>query len=231
MKTIYVLVGPPSVGKSTWIKNTFKEVKPYVINRDELVEQVAEEYGWTYDDLFVTPPTESKEGETSDKYGNVVKSPSWMNWPGAPQVSYDKVLEANAKVQTLFTQKVGGAKGQDNIIVDMTNLNAGSRKGALKAIEGSEGDYRKVAVVFDFKGAEDIVKKVALKRAEEAKKAGKSKTIPEAAFDRMFKSFQEVTPEEGFDEVVNVNNIQELKNLIKENNSFRFIKSFESFKN
>ena len=46
-KTIYVLVGPPSVGKSTWIKQTFSEVSPYVINRDELAEKVAEEYGWT----------------------------------------------------------------------------------------------------------------------------------------------------------------------------------------
>ena len=44
MKKIYVLVGPPSVGKSTWIKNTFTDTKPYIINRDDLAEQVAEPY-------------------------------------------------------------------------------------------------------------------------------------------------------------------------------------------
>jgi hypothetical protein len=95
-------------------------------------------------------------------------------------------------------------------------MNSGSRKSALKAIEGQEGDYHKVAVVFNFKGSEEIIKQVAKKRAEEAKKQGLSKTIPPEAFDRMFKSFQEVSPEEGFDEVVNVDNTEKLKQVISE---------------
>ena len=228
MKKIYVLVGPPSVGKSTWIKRTFTNSKPYVINRDDLVEQVAEEYEWTYDDLFVYPPTEAVEGEESDKYGKVIPAPSYMTWPGAPKLVYDKVIEANNKVQSLFTDRVSGAKNQDNIVVDMTNMNSGSRQGALKAIEGQESDYHKIAVVFKFKGSEEIIKKVAQKRAEEAKKLGKSKTIPDTAFDRMFKSYQEVSPEEGFDEIVEEDNTSKLKELINEN--VRYILTFESFR-
>ena len=212
-KTIYVLVGPPSVGKSTWIKQTFVDVEPYIINRDEIVEQVSKTYGWTYDDLYVGPLPEQKEGDVSEKYGTVVKSPEYMTWQ---PLSYDKVMEANGKVGELFSKKDSEAKGQENIVVDMTNMNAGSRVGALKAIEGVEHEYRKVAVVFNFKGAEDIIKKVAQKRAEEAKKLGLSKTIPPEAFDRMFKSFQEVSPEEGFDEVVNVDNTEKLKQVISE---------------
>jgi hypothetical protein len=212
-KTIYVLVGPPSVGKSTWIKQTFVDVDPYTINRDEIVEQVAKTYGWTYDDLYVAPLPEQVEGDVSEKYGTVVKSPEYMTWQ---PLSYDKVMEANGEVAELFSKKVSEAKGQENIVVDMTNMNAGSRVGALKAIEGVEQEYRKVAVVFNFKGAEDIIKKVAQKRAEEAKKLGLSKTIPPEAFDRMFKSFQEVSPEEGFDEVVNVDNTEKLKQVITE---------------
>ena len=210
-KTIYVLVGPPSVGKSTWIKQTFIDVDPYTINRDEIVEQVAKTYGWTYDDLFVAPLPDQVEGDVSEKYGTVVKSPEYMTWR---PLSYDKVLEANGKVDELFNKKVLEAKGQENIVVDMTNMNAGSRKGALKAIEGSEDEYRKIAVVFNFKGAEEVIKKVAQKRAEEAKRQGLSKTIPPEAFDRMFKSFQEVSPEEGFDDVINVDNTEKLKNLM-----------------
>lgn len=212
-KTIYVLVGPPSVGKSTWIKQTFIDVDPYTINRDEIVEQVAKTYGWTYDDLYVSPLPEQVEGDVSEKYGTVVKSPEYMTWQ---PLSYSKVMEANGKVGELFSKKVSEAKGQENIVVDMTNMNAGSRVGALKAIEGVENEYRKVAVVFNFKGAEEIIKKVALKRAEEAKIEGKSKTIPPEAFDRMFKSFQEISPEEGFDEVVNVDNTEKLKQVISE---------------
>jgi hypothetical protein len=223
-KKIFVLVGPPSVGKSTWIKSTFTHIDPYIINRDDLVEKVAEEYGWTYDDLFVTPLVDSKLGDISEKYGEVVKSPDYMTW--AP-LSYDKILEANTKVADLFSKKVSEAKGQDNIVVDMTNMNVGSRKGALKPIEGSEDEYKKVAVVFNFKGAEDIIKKVAMKRAEEAKAMGKSKTIPQAAFDRMFSSFQEISPEEGFDEVINVDNTSKLKELIGE--SMRYLRTYEGF--
>lgn len=223
-KKIFVLVGPPSVGKSTWIKSTFIDINPYIINRDDLVEKVAEEYGWTYDDLFVTPSADSKLGDVSEKYGEVVKSPEYMTW--AP-LSYDKILEANTKVADLFSKKVLEAKGQDNIVVDMTNMNAGSRKSALKPIEGSEDEYKKIAVVFNFKGSEDIIKKLALKRAEEAKAMGKSKTIPQAAFDRMFSSFQEVSPEEGFDEVINVDNTGKLKELIGE--SMRYLRTYEGF--
>lgn len=208
-KKIYVLVGPPSVGKSTWIKQTFVDIEPYVINRDEIVEQVAKTYNWTYDDLFVAPLPDQVEGDLSEKYGTVVKSPEYMTWQ---PLSYDKVLEANGKVAELFNKKVLESKGQENIVVDMTNMNVGSRKGALKAIEGSEDEYKKIAVVFNFKGAEEIIKKVAQKRAEEAKRQGLSKTIPPEAFDRMFKSFQEVSPEEGFDEVINVDNTEKLKN-------------------
>ena len=233
MKKIYVLVGPPSVGKSTWVKQTFKDVEPYIINRDDLAEKVAEQYGWTYDDMFITPPDGSVEGDTSDKYGVVVKAPSYMNWPGAPKVVYDRVVEANGKVQKLFNERVSGAKGQDNIVVDMTNMNSGSRKSALKAIEGSESDYQKVAVVFNFKGAEDIIKSVAQKRAEEAKKMGKSKTISAEVMDRMFKNYQEVSPEEGFDEIINQDNTEELKKLTQtnESKSKKFIKNFSKFKN
>jgi hypothetical protein len=156
-----------------------------------------------------------------------------MSWPGAPKLVYDKVVEANGKVQSLFTQRVAGSKGQDNIVVDMTNMNAGARKGALKSIEGVEGEYHKVAVVFNFKGAEDVIKKVAAKRAEEAKKMGKSKTISSDVIDRMIKNYAEVSPEEGFDEVVNIDNTEELRKVISDEpvseSKIKYIKDFKSF--
>jgi hypothetical protein len=209
-KNIYVLVGPPSVGKSTWIANNFKEERPYVINRDDLAERVASEYGWTYDDMFVTPPKGSAIGETSEKYGEVVASPkSISQWS---PISYRKVVEANSKVASLFNELVRGASGEEKIVVDMTNMNADSRKGALKAISGNENEYKKVAVVFKFKGIEDLIKKVAEKRAEEANRMGRSKTIGPEVFDSMFSRYREVSPEEGFDEIIDVDNTEALQN-------------------
>lgn len=216
MKRIYVLVGPPSVGKSTWIKNTFVDTQPYVINRDVLVEKVAEEFGWTYDDMFTKPPIDADLGDTNEKYGEVVKAPSSMSWPGSPKIAYSKVVEYNRLVQLLFDQRVTDAKGQEIIIVDMTNMGEGSRRSALRAIQGREYEYEKIAVVFPFKGFEETIKKVAQKRSDEAKKIGKSKTIPAEVMDRMFQNYQEVSPEEGFDKIIIQDNSRELKKLISD---------------
>jgi len=123
-----------------------------------------------------------------------------------------KVLEANNKVQNIFSSRVQKAKGQDNIVVDMTNMNANSRKRALDAISGRESEYKKIAVVFNFEGIEELIKRVAAKRAEIAKSEGKSKTIGPEVFDKMFASYREVTSDEGFDEIINVDNTE---NLIK----------------
>ena len=219
-KAIIVLVGPPSVGKSTWIKSNFPD--SYIINRDNIVEKVASSYGWTYDDMFATPPSDAQIGDVDEKFGTVQKPPSWMTW--AKSV-FDKVLEANKEVQKQMDARVQGAvPSGENIIIDMTNMNVGSRKNALKAIEGNEDNYHAVAVDFKFQGAEDTIKKMAAKRAEAAKRMGKSKTIPDAAFDRMFSSYEKPTTAEGFDDIISVDNIETLKKAladnIKENTEF-----------
>lgn len=210
-RKMIVLVGPPSVGKSTWIKSNFPNA--YIINRDDLVDKVASSYGWTYDDMFATPPVDAQVGDYDEKYGNVVAAPEWMTWA---KTVFDKVQEANKEVQQLMNSRVSGAhpSGQD-IVVDMTNMNVGSRKSAMKAIEGYEGEYHKIAVDFKFKGAEEIIKKMAEKRAETAKIMGKSKTIPASAFDSMFARYEQPTEAEGFDEIVSVDNIENLKRSLE----------------
>jgi hypothetical protein len=213
-KKIFILVGPPSVGKSKWIENTFAGQPVYVINRDDIAESVASEYGWSYDDMFASPPTDSAPGEIDEKYGAVIESPSWMTWQ---PLSFDKVLEANNKVQSSFAARVQGAvPSNQDIIVDMTNMNASARSRALQAIEGSEGKYEKIAVDFEFEGAQDIIKIMAQKRAEAAARMGKNKTIPPAAFDRMFKSLSKPSAAEGFDSVITVDNREVLKRLVSE---------------
>ena len=208
---LFVLVGPPSVGKTSWINDAFVDKEPYIINRDDIAEHVASSYGWTYDDMFVAPPPDAEEGNADEKYGTVIKSPSFMTWQ---PLSFDKVVGANNEIQKLFAEKVSGAvpSGKD-IVVDMTNMNAAARKRALEPIKDTEGGYRKIAVVFEFEGAEDFIKRVAASRSEAAKRMGKSKTIPDDAFNRMFGAFERIDPAEGFDEVVSVDNRELLQKL------------------
>lgn len=212
-KKVFVLVGPPAVGKSTWIKNTFDN-KPYIINRDDIVDRIASGMGMTYDDMFASPSSEEPLGTENEKYGTVVKSPAFMTWQ---PLSYSNILEANEKINNLLKDRMRNAtQAEGDIVVDMTNMTANARKQALKFLEGNEHDYEKIAVVFDFKGAEDVIKRMSRKRSNEIKAAGGSKTIPDHVLDRMMNSFQEISPEENFDKVVSVDNRAMLKNIIDE---------------
>jgi hypothetical protein len=94
-----------------------------------------------------------------------------------------------------------------------------------------------------------LSKKIAAKRSKES-----NKTIPPAAFDRMFTSYdlqddkgipfdetkiKDVLSKEGFDDVEMKDNTVELKRVIEESektpvaeskNTMKYIKTFESFK-
>ena len=211
-RKIFVLVGPPSIGKSTWISKTFSDIDPYIISRDDVVDSVASSYGWTYDDMFVAPPKDAVLGDEDKKYGEVVQSPSYMTWQ---PLSYSNVLDANGDIQNQFSGRVSEAANSGlDIVVDMTNMNARARQGALAAIKGREAEFEKIAVVFPFQGAEDVVKRVAAKRAADTKARGGSKTIPPAAMDRMMSSFENVTSGEGFDKVIEFDNRPALRALV-----------------
>jgi len=207
---IFVLVGPPAVGKSTWIKNNLDGINTVVINRDDIVEEVGSRYSFSYDDMFVTPHNTMKLGEEDTKFGKVVQKPSYMVWHDGNV--FDKVIKANDEVNTTLKSRVESAvNGLRNIVVDMTNLNKNSRKNAIRYVENAKKDYIKVAVVFTFKGNEEFIKKIAKKRQDLARKEGKSKTIPDAVYDRMFSSYEDPSDDENFDYTVHTDTIPELK--------------------
>jgi predicted kinase len=208
---LFILVGPPSVGKSTWIRNypEFEDESPYVINRDDIVEEVASSYGLTYDDMFAKPSPDENIGDENPKYGKVIESPPQIQQ--YQKLSYNKVLNANNEINKLLEDKFANAADNKYIVVDMTNMSKFARQNALNKLSPILPGHKKVAVVFNFKGGEDLIKQMAQKRSEEYKSMGKSKTIPPEAFDRMFSSFQDVSTDEGFDDIIQVDNIPSFK--------------------
>lgn len=219
-KKIFVLVGPPSVGKSTWIEKHWPNA--YVINRDDIVNQVADGMGWTYDDMYVDPREIPPDKEASKKqgkpyhpkYGFVEPAPSYMSWPNAPKQVYSKVLKANGEIFSKHMANSSAAKDSGlDIVVDMTNMSAGARKVALKAVEGREGEYEKIAVDFKYPSPE-IVAAIAEKRNEEEKEEGRSKTIDLKTINRFISQYEPPSKEEGFDKVISVDNIADLKKLV-----------------
>lgn len=199
-KKIYILIGPPAVGKSTWVKNNLSSQDLHVINRDEIVEEVAEELGLTYDDMFSVPGEDKKEGDVDDKFGTVIKSPSWMTWQ---KLSYDKISEANQEIQRRLDRRISESLGKSCVVVDMTNMTKKSRKGILDKVLAATGSgYKKIAVDFEFKGFEDVIYSASEKRSREYKQRGKSKTISKQVLNRMFSHYESVDSSEGFDEII-----------------------------
>jgi predicted kinase len=50
-KNIYILVGPPGVGKSTWVEKEFQG-ECTIISSDAIIQAVADDEGKTYNDVF-----------------------------------------------------------------------------------------------------------------------------------------------------------------------------------
>jgi hypothetical protein len=201
-KNLYVLVGPPSVGKSTWVLTNLVGSSFELISRDNIVDEIADENNLTYDDLFSSPTPDEKLGDVNKKFGQVVKSPSYIRNP----LSYEKLLTLNKTINDKLNEKKKQAvMSNKDIVVDMTNMTVNARKSAVAIISGKEDLYNKIAVVFNFKGKEDKIKDLSKQRSIELQKKGKSKTINEQVFKNMFDSFQDVTDAEGFDQIIRIN--------------------------
>lgn len=174
---LVVLIGPPAIGKSTFIKKNFHPGSTVVVSRDDIVNQVADENGMTYDDMFIKNP----KTDAANK-------------------------EVNRRLADHFAKAVRSGK---NVVVDMTNMNANSRRNAMSKIAGMERNFFKRAVVFTMKDTDLPALLARMEaRATQIKNAGGSKTIGKDVIMRMIQSFQQVNPDEGFDRVDTVNSFE-----------------------
>lgn len=215
----YILIGPPAIGKSTFIKNMPHDT--LVINRDDVVQQVASEYGLAYDDLFILPPADSKIGEIIpgfENFGKVKEAPEQIrHWAPIVFENIDIInLEVFKRMSLLF-KKAKTAK-YPNVVVDMTNMNLSSRSKILNTMQ-DKVQFRYIAVEFDISDPEtkSIVKKASEIRRKFDLAKGIKKTIPDSAFNRMFMEYTPPSYSEGFDKIIKINTIDNLKKFIEQN--------------
>lgn len=205
MKTLYSLIGPPAIGKSTWTKRFAPNAS--IISRDDVMEHVARENGFTYNDAYMAPPKDAVEGQVvvgMERFGKVV--PSDLDWrPFDYEVLQGIHREVNAELQEMASHY---AKSEEDVVIDMTNMNKESRALYMPMFSG----HKKVAVVFNFKGDQLVtaLKKNAEERAKELAKKGRHKTISGEVIDRMIASYEPPEASEGFDQIVMYDNSEYL---------------------
>lgn len=204
-KELVVLVGPPAVGKSTYIAQKYNPEDVFVVSRDNIVDEVSSSKGFTYDEMFLIPPKDSVPNTVIDgmeKYGLVKEAPSWMRWT---KYIFSKIQDANqeinAKLEKRFRDGIDSGK---NVVVDMTNMTANSRKEALKY--SKDKDFFRRAVVFNLSESDlpELIKRMK-ERSKKIEATGGKKTIGEDVIERMIRSFEKIDPKEGFDRVDSVN--------------------------
>ena len=110
------MIGPPSVGKSTWIRENVPD--PYIISSDEVTDAVAASRKMSYDDMFEYPPQPTlRSGDPNPDYdpdyvhprfGKIVdQGIPWKKW--APS-AYEKVNAAEMEALEKLEQVKSAAK-------------------------------------------------------------------------------------------------------------------------
>jgi len=192
-KNLYILVGPPGVGKSTWIKKHFSDKQYKVISRDQIIEKIIfKHYGLTAAELYSKEPTPEAQ----------------------------KALD---ELNNMFNSVVMGVLDErpDNVIVDMMNADSKTRSKILDQVKGRYPEYKLIAVKFAFEGYEEKVIASDVERAKKhpERKAIDPAYIL-SIMDRI--KADPPTRDEGFDEIQDYNRFEE-KQQMKEYNHKQFI--------
>lgn len=204
-KELVVLVGPPAIGKSTYIAQKFHPEDVFVVSRDNIVDEVSSSKGFNYDEMFLLPPKDSIPNtlvKGMEKYGLVKEAPPWMRWT---KLIFSNIQEANEEINSKLEKRFrDGVDSGKNVVVDMTNMTANARRDALKYAK--DKDFFRRAVVFNLSESDlpELLKRMK-ERSQRIEAAGGKKTIGEDVIQRMIKSFEQIDPKEGFDRVDTIN--------------------------
>lgn len=180
-QTIYLLIGPPSIGKSTYIKSAFDPSNTVIISRDDIVQDVALSHGLTYDDLFEFPPKDTPVGilvPGYEKFGETI--PTNDRLKHISPTSYSNIVDINKTANDQLKNKFDSALSSGkNIAVDMTNMRKISRKDFISQAKSQNENIKTIAVIFNFQDPDtlDVLNKVAERRRIEDLKKGLKKTI------------------------------------------------------
>lgn len=221
MKEVYVFIGPASIGKTTFTNNSsLPKDKLSVINRDDIVSRVTEKYNLSYDDVYQFPPKDSTPGifiQDKEHYGKVVESPDVVKH--LQPFSFEYLNSVGAEINYTFYNEFQFAVRNPNcnfIILDRVHMRSKERKIYFDYLEPYRERFVVTAVLFNFQDPDtlDIIEKMSELRKEKMKTTGRFRTVPRSVQENMIKFYEEPTIEEGFDSILKVDTLPDLRKYL-----------------
>lgn len=223
-KEIYILVGPAAIGKSTFVKNAgFPKEQLSIINRDDIVGEVTQRYNLSYDDVYQFPPHDSVPGtfiSGFENYGKVIESPFVV--AHLHPFSYEYLNSVGAEINYRFYNEFQCAIRDDKrnfIVVDRVHMRSYERKIYFDFLELNRSKFVVTAVLFNFKDEDtlDVIEQVSAIRTSQLIESGiRPRTVSRKVQENMIKFYEEPTKEEGFDSIIQVDTLPDLRNLLKQ---------------
>lgn len=212
-KNFYILIGPPAVGKSTWIKKELGD-KATVISKDDIIEDIIfPKYNLANKDIFtdVEGFEVGEEHPEKKKLGKVrinKRFSSSQNKEIEKKV-FDIAYKAGEELNSIYDNKMQEAikSGKDNIVVDAIHNKVSTRKHTLDAIKDNPS-YKIIGVIFPFEGYKKQIQKSADERAKvflELYGPDFDRSVSPEDYKRIYSEFQYPSKSEGFDEIVEYN--------------------------
>lgn len=221
-KEIYILIGPAAIGKTTYAKNIGFPKGLCFVSRDEVVSEVSKRYDLSFDDLYHFPPHDAEIGTYIpgfEQYGKVIKSPNIVLH--LHPFSYEYLDNVNAEINYRFYNEFQTAIRKDDIqfiVVDRIHMRSHERKAYAHYLDFDRSKFFVTAILFNFKDKDtlDIIEQMSILRTKSLIESGeRTRTVPRKVQEKMINFYEEPSLEEGFDSIVYVDTLPELREYLK----------------
>lgn len=218
---IIVMVGLPASGKSTYINDRLNgHSANYIISDDDITNEVANEVGFTYNEMFYEPEAHMDDGHIHPKYGEVItidletKKRLKIKGQKCYKRLYHTKEEEYRRLQNRFKESLQQHKP---IIIDMPNLTIESRETIIDEILKYKDQHQIVTVEHvEFKyGDITLLQNIAELRRLKVEKEGGTKTIPKEVYEYMDSIYTPVcTSEKHVNNIIIVDNEKPLTRIL-----------------